>query len=339
MGMNTWRILLFPFSLIYALVTSTRNKLFDWGILKSHHISIPSIGVGNLSVGGTGKSVVVDFLISSFRGKSRIAVLSRGYGRETKGVVVADQTSSASTIGDEPFQFYSKYSGIEVVVAEKRVRGIKKMIQMNRQLDLILLDDVLQHRSISPSIMLLTTTYDQPFFSDTLLPVGNLRELKSGAKRAEIIIVTKCPNKLTQDQMDVFAVKLNLNPNQQLFFTKIKYSSTIQNTTTKLLLKDLKNDFILVTGIANPSPLVQYLKGLNLHFQHLEFPDHHVFSSSDISRIKMMSQNGLVITTEKAFTRLRPLIENKTLFYLPISMEFLHPKMATQFKDALIKRL
>ena len=339
MGMNTWRILLFQLALIYGLATSTRNKLFDWGILKSHQISIPSIGVGNLSVGGTGKSVVIDYLISNYHRNFKIGVLSRGFGRITRGVVVADQTSSASTIGDEPFQFYSKYSDISLVVAEKRIQGMNRLNQMNRQLDLILLDDVLQHRYITPSLIILTTTFDKPYFSDSILPVGNLRELKSGAQRAKMIFVTKCPMNLTQVQMDLFTRKLNLNPDQKLFFTRIKYSRLIKNTITELPLKELKNNFVLVTGIANPSPLVKYLKELNLKFHHLEFSDHHIFTPNDLSRINMLNKHGTILTTEKDFTRLNPLIENNSLFYLPITMEFINPIMETQFKEYLNRSL
>lgn len=339
MGMNKWRVLLLPLTLIYAVIITIRNKLFDWDILHSHHIQIPSIGVGNLALGGSGKSVVIDFLISIFKNEFHVAVLSRGYKRMTKGVVIADQSSSVSTIGDEPFQFFSKHQGVEVVVAEKRILGIKKLIQVKSQVDLLLLDDVLQHRYVKPSILILTTTYDSPYFSDMLLPVGNLRDSKSSVRRAEVILVTKCPGGLSEHQMNVFIGKLNINSSQKVFFTKIKYSSSIKNYNTILQLKELKNNFILVTGIANPFPLVNHLKGLNLKFYHLEFSDHHVFTSQDIVRIKDLKKDGKVLTTEKDFTRLSPLIENKNLFYLPIAIEFINPKKEIQFKNYLKKKL
>ena len=339
MGMNKWRILLFPFSLIYRIITIIRNKLFDWGIIPIHQIQVPSIGVGNLSVGGTGKSVFIDFLITNFKKEFDIAVLSRGYGRKTKGVLVADQISSSATIGDEPFQFFSKHKDVQIVVAKRRLKGIKILAQMNPKLELLLLDDVMQHRYVSPSILILTTTYDKPYFSDKLLPVGNLREIKSGAKRAEIILVTKCPDQLSEDKIKVISEKLNLTSRQQLFFTKIKYSPIIQNELVNIKLKNIKEHFVLVTGIADPDPLVKYFKTKGLIFTHLKFSDHHYFSANDLGKINKTRKNSKVITTEKDFTRLASLIEKESLFYIPIEMEFLNLEMEIKFMDYLKKKI
>jgi len=339
MDMNKWRILLFPFSLIYRIITIIRNKLFDWGIIPIHQIKIPSIGVGNLSVGGTGKSVFIDFIITNFKKEFEIAVLSRGYGRKTKGVVVADQMSSSATIGDEPFQFFLKHKDVEIVVAEKRLKGIQRLDQMNRKLDLLLLDDVMQHRYVSPSILILTTTYKRPYFFDKLLPVGNLREVKSGAKRAEIILVTKCPDQLSDDKIKVISEKLNLTSRQKLFFTKIKYSPIIQNKLMNIKVENIKEHFVLVTGIDDPDPLVKYFKSKGLIFKHLKFSDHHYFSKNDLEEINKTRKNSKVITTEKDYTRLASLIDKKSLFYIPIEMEFLNLEMEIKFMDYLQKKI
>ena len=339
MGMNKWRILLFPFSLIYALITIIRNKLFDWRILPIYQIQIPSIGLGNLSVGGTGKSVVIDFLIKNFKKEFEVAVLSRGYGRKTKGVIIANQMSSSASIGDEPFQFFLKHKEIKIVVAEKRLIGFKKLIETIPQLELLLLDDVMQHRYVSPSVLILTTTYEKPYFSDKVLPVGNLREVKSGAKRADIILVTKCPDQLPENKIKSITKKISLNSGQKLFFTKIKYSSAIHNDSMKIKVEKLKEPFLLVTGISNPSSLVKYFETKGLIFTHLEFPNHHYFTTNDLNLINKKRKHGKVITTEKDFTRLASLIENKSIFYIPIEMEFLSIEMEIQFKDYLQEKI
>lgn len=335
MGMNKWRILLFPFSLIYGAIIIVRNKLFDWNVLETHQIGIPSIGVGNLSVGGTGKSVVIDFLITNFKKEFDIAVLSRGYGRTIKGVIVADELSSAATIGDEPFQFFMKHQGIDVVVAEERMNGLQKLNEIKPQLDLLLLDDVMQHRYVAPSVLIMTTTYEKPYFSDWLMPVGKLREVKSGAQRAQIILVTKSPEELSEEKIKSITEKFNLTSFQKLFFTKIRYSTVVQNHLTKIKVEELKEPFILVTGVADPSTLVNHLQTKGLNFKHLEFSDHHLFTPNDVAKITKIQRGGKVVTTEKDYTRLSPLMGKENLFYLPIEMEFLNPEMATQFMEYL----
>ncbi len=334
MGMNKRCVLLYPFVLIYWVITSIRNKFFDWGVLPTYKIQLPSVGVGNLSIGGTGKSVVVDYLISNFKKDFRIAVLSRGYGRMLKGVQIADEKSTATTIGDEPFQFYSKHQDIEVVVAEKRILGLKEIEKLPSKVNLLILDDILQHRYVKPTTLVLTTTYDTPFVSDALLPGGNLRESKSGAQRADIVLVTKCPEKLTVQQLKFFKERLNLLPQQKIFFTKIKYSSTVQNTATKKDLTKLKTPFVLVTGIADPTPLEVYLKSLELDFIHFSFPDHHAFTSQDITKLKKaQGEGGDTLTTEKDYMRLYPALQDDNLFYIPIEMAFLDAAMELEFKD------
>jgi tetraacyldisaccharide 4'-kinase len=339
MDMNKSRFLLYPLVLVYGGIVKIRNKCFDWGILKSHQIEIPSIGVGNLSVGGTGKSVVVDYLISFFKAEFQVAVLSRGYGRSSKGVQIATRQSTSSTIGDEPFQFFSKHSEIQVIVAEQRRKGIQKLNDFEKKVNVLLLDDIMQHRFVKPSALLMTTTFDAPYFSDTLLPVGRLREHKSGAQRAQVVLVTKCPEELSETRIRAFSKKLTLNPDQLLFFTKIKYSASIRNNRSKKTLKNLKSPFLLVTGIADSAPLVSHLKTLNLNFKHLSYSDHHYFSSKELKQIKKESKGELILTTEKDYTRLHPLMENENVYYLPIEMEFLNPKMEIEFKNFLRKTI
>jgi len=332
MGMNKRFVLLYPFALIYWGITSIRNKFFDWGVLSTYKIQLPSVGVGNLSSGGTGKSVVVDYLISNFKKDFRIAVLSRGYGRMLKGVQIADEKSTANTIGDEPFQFYSKHQDIEVVVAEKRILGLKKIEKLPSKVNLLILDDILQHRYVKPTTLVLTTTYYKPYVSDTLLPIGNLRESKSGAQRADVVLVTKCPEKFTVQQLKFFKERLNLLPQQKIFFTKIKYSSTVKNTTTTKDLTKLKTPFVLVTGIEDPTPLEAYLKSLGLDFIHFSFPDHHAFTSQDKTKLKKAQGEGDILTTEKDYTRLYPALQDDNLFYIPIEMAFLDAAMELEFK-------
>ena len=212
--------------------------------------------------------------------------MSRGYKRTTQGVVIASAQSTAKTIGDEPFQFMNKHPEISVVVAEKRILGIHKIEEFSEPNAVILLDDVMQHRYVKPSLMILTTTFNAPFFLDRILPVGNLRESRQGAKRADIILVTKCPKNLNQQQIKQFCETLILKKDQQLFFTTIQYGKHLLNQEGNQRLDEISQPFLLVTGIADPKPLVAFLKEKKLLFKQLNFPDHHNFSSSDIERIQ-----------------------------------------------------
>ena len=324
MGMKIIKGFLFPFAIIYGLIVMIRNTLFDSGILKEHQILKPSIGVGNLSSGGTGKSVVVDYLICLLKEKYSLVVLSRGYKRHTKGVVVSSHESNAASLGDEPFQFMKKHPEISVVVAEKRVLGIQKIDKIAKKDSLILLDDVMQHRYVKPRLMILTSTFETPYFSDQILPVGSLRESKKGSKRADIILITKCPENMKQEQIHFFKEKLSLEKHQQLFFTSIGYSTHIQNTFKSLLLDKISNPFLLITGIAEPKPLLVFLNEKQLIFEHLSYPDHHNFNSSDIAHIQKRRGDKMILTTEKDYTRLSPLIEDENVYYLPIKMEFIN---------------
>jgi tetraacyldisaccharide 4'-kinase len=334
--MKLLRCILYPLALFYGLVVAIRNFLFDRGILKTHTISMPSIGVGNLSSGGTGKSIVIDYLIVLLKKTHSISVLSRGYKRETSGVVVGTANSSAAIIGDEPLQFLKKHPSITVVVAEKRILGLNKIKEITPLNTIVLLDDIMQHRYVKPSLLIITTTFNKPYFSDYLLPTGNLRESPLGAKRANVILVTKCPDTISNQDIDSFKEKCFISEDQYLFFTKIKYSSYIFNRVSRLLLSKLTSSVLLITGISDPSPMVEFLNKEDIEYTHLAYPDHHTFTTSDIQEIHKQKGESILLTTEKDMTRLKPFIKESYLYYLPIEMVFLHSSEKAVFETLVL---
>lgn len=326
----------FPIALLYGLVMQLRNMLFKRGILYSNSIPLPSIGIGNLSVGGTGKSVVIMYLLDLLSERKKVGVLSRGYKRITKGVLQADKHSSAATIGDEPYQFYKAYPGIDVVVAEKRQEGVRHFQESLPSVEVLLLDDVYQHQYVTPSLMVLTTSFDAPFYRDFLLPVGNLREPRNGKSRADIILVTKCPRGIDAKQKQEILNAIKPASHQKVYFTTIKYSEWIQNETEKKHLKSfLAAPFVLVTGIANAAPLVSYLHELGLKFEHLAFPDHHLFSKKEAAEIAKQSKECFILTTQKDYHRLLLNWKSTQIYYLPIQMQFLFAEEEQQFKHRI----
>ena len=315
--------LLYPLSLIYNLYTSFRNFLFDLGIIDSIEYKIPTIGIGNLSTGGTGKSIVVDYIIGKFKNKNKITTLSRGYNRNTKGFIQASNMSTAYEIGDEPFQFYSKHPEINVVVCEDRRKGMNIILKNLPDTDLCIWDDVFQHRFVKPGLMILTTTFQYPFYKDEILPVGNLRENISSAKRADLIVVTKCPDNLSQKDKISFLESLNPNDNQKVFFSSLTYMQKIKSDSEEVDIDVLEDvDFVLVTGIADSSYLVNFLKNKALTFKHLKYSDHYNFNKSSIDKITGLSLNKIILTTEKDFGRLRPKINNRDIYYIEVGLKF-----------------
>ena len=322
--------LLYPLSLIYNLYTSFRNFLFDLGIIDSIEYKIPTIGIGNLSTGGTGKSIVVDYIIGKFKNKNKITTLSRGYNRNTKGFIQASNMSTAYEIGDEPFQFYSKHPEINVVVCEDRRKGMNIILKNLPDTDLCIWDDVFQHRFVKPGLMILTTTFQYPFYKDEILPVGNLRENISSAKRADLIVVTKCPDNLSQKDKISFLQSLNPNDNQKVFFSSLTYMQKIKSDSEEVDIDVLEDvDFILVTGIADSSYLVNFLKNKALKFKHLKYSDHYNFNKSSIDKITGLSLNKIILTTEKDFGRLRPKINNRDIYYIEVGLKF--PKEINEY--------
>lgn len=316
--MKLIRKIAFPFVPVYYVITSLRNRLYDLGIKKSTSYHFPVICVGNLSVGGTGKTPMIEYLIHLLKDDYKVATLSRGYKRKTKGFQLGDLFSNAETLGDEPFQFYNKFkNNILVAVDTNRTHGIQHLKQLEKAPDVILLDDAFQHRKVKAGFNILLTTYSNPYFLDYVLPTGNLRESRSGAKRADIIMVTKCPNNLSEKEKSKFIKAIKPKENQHVFFSWIEYSNEIFSGQTKLNM-DSVNNFTLVTGIANANPLVEFFQKKDLQFEHLNYNDHYEFSQQDIIELE---KKKLIVTTEKDFMRLKqyPSLKNK-LFYLPIQV-------------------
>ena len=317
------KFLLYPLSIVYNLITSLRNLLFDLGLINSVQYKIPTIGVGNLSTGGTGKSILVDYLIELLKIKYRITTLSRGYNRDTSGFIQATSKSSAYEIGDEPYQFYSKHPEINVVVCEDRRKGMKLILNNLPNTEISIWDDVFQHRYVKPGLMLLTTTFKYPYYQDEVLPIGNLRENKSSSKRADLIIVTKCPDELSYIEKLEFLEKLSPDENQKVFFSTISYKKNLKSDDSTIHIDNLREEeFILVTGIADSSYLVKYLNNKKLKFKHLKYSDHYNFKKSSIDKILSISRNKKIITTEKDYGRLKPKINRGEIYYLEVSIEF-----------------
>lgn len=290
------------------------------------HFKTPTIVVGNLSVGGTGKTPQIEYLIDLLKNNYKIAVLSRGYKRKSKGFLMADEKVSAEIIGDEPYQIHLKHPEVIVCADADRSNGITKLEQLENPPQVILLDDAFQHRKVVGGFNILLTTYANLYVNDTMLPTGDLREYASGANRAQAIIVTKCPAAISENERVSVTQKLHPKANQQVFFTTITYDTQLKGDF-KLDLRDLSDfEILLVTGIANPKPLTDYLKDKKLNFKHLEYPDHHHFSLNDLSEINvayesLSATNKLILTTEKDYVRIFGKFKN--LHYLSIKTTFI----------------
>ncbi|WP_405605571.1 tetraacyldisaccharide 4'-kinase [Polaribacter sp. Asnod1-A03] len=329
--MKLVRFLFFPFAIIYDLITSIRNFFFDTGVFKETSFKLPVIVVGNLSVGGTGKTPQIEYLIRLLKDSFKTAVLSRGYKRKKEGFVLLNNTHSAEDVGDEPLQYFNKFSNIDIAVDVNRVEGITKLIT-DKSPEVILLDDAYQHRKVKGSFYILLTKYDDLFIDDFLLPTGNLRESRSGVKRSDIILVTKCPENLDKKSKNDIIRSLK-KYNKKVFFTRISYNKTTSGSKS-ILVDDLKlHEVLLITGIANPTPLISFLKNKKVDFKHLKFPDHHNFSNKEIEIIKeeylkLKSTNKIILTTEKDFVRLESKIDDisflgiETLFFDNQDIEF-----------------
>jgi tetraacyldisaccharide 4'-kinase len=321
--MNLLRKILFPFAILYGFITSVRNFLFDKGILKSTSFDIPVIAVGNLSVGGTGKTPQIEYLIRLLSNEFKIATLSRGYKRKSEGFVLADENVNAEILGDEPFQFYQKFPNIQVAVDANRTNGIQQLLSQKVKPEVILLDDAYQHRKVKAGFYILLSSYDDLYADDFMLPTGNLRESRSGANRASIVVVTKCPKDLTVEKQEKIRLKLKLKDAQQLFFTFIDYDDIVYGKDKKVAIKEIKAESkLLLAGIAKPRPFFDYLK--NETDECLTFPDHHHFSDADLETIKNKANGRKIITTEKDYVRLKDSELIDQLYYLPIKSSFIN---------------
>ena len=311
------RFLLLPFAILYGLGVRLRHFLYDRGWLSSKRYPFPILCVGNLAVGGTGKTPMVEYLVRLL-GQEQVAVLSRGYRRKTKGFVLADDSATAMTLGDEPYQYHRKFPRATVAVCESRQEGIERLLE-NPHFKYIILDDAFQHRKVQAGTNLLLTSYDKLYTQDFLLPVGSLRDIRSRARKAQIIIVTKCPE-LTQTEQEKIIQQLKPLPSQKVYFTSIAYSDRVYSHEDSQALKDfIATPFTLVTGIANPTPLVDFLEKQGASFEHLAYSDHHHFSNREL---EFLRQKERILTTEKDYVRLEGALS--TLYYLPIETQFLN---------------
>lgn len=327
---------LLPLSWIYGCGVSLRNFCFDVGLLKSHAFHVPVIAVGNITVGGTGKTPHVEHLIRLLQNRFKVAVLSRGYKRKTKGFQQADSSTTAKDIGDEPFQMKRKYPGITVAVDKKRVHGIQQLTDDDAQLDVVLLDDAFQHRYVKPGVNILLVDYHRLIIYDRLLPAGRLREPLSGKNRADIVVVTKCPKDLKPMAYRVITKAMDLFPYQQLYFTTLVYDALkpVFGTAEGVCeLSELKRyHVLLLTGIASPEQMIHDLSPLTGKLTTLTYADHHAFGRKDVQRINeafsQLQEPRCIITTEKDATRLtvaEGLSDDvqRHLYALPVRIRFM----------------
>lgn len=335
---------LYPVSWLYGTAIFLRNKFFDWRLLPSRSYTIPVISIGNLAVGGTGKTPHTEYLIRLLKDHYRIAVLSRGYKRSTRGFVLATPESTAKTIGDEPYQMHSKFPSVTVAVDESRCHGIEQLLSLEAAApELILLDDAFQHRYVKPGLSILLTDYHRLFCDDALLPAGRLREPVSGKNRAQIVIVTKCPQDIKPIDYNIIAKRMNLFPYQQLYFSSFRYgklrplfqtAATPNSSDGEIALSALtETSILLVTGIASPRSIASKLKEYSRRVETIPFGDHHDFSAKDMQQVsehfhRLSGKRRLLVTTEKDATRLisHPHVDEQLkpyIYVLPIEIEIL----------------
>ncbi|MDE6296183.1 MAG: tetraacyldisaccharide 4'-kinase [Muribaculaceae bacterium] len=326
-----------PASWMYGAGMWVRNKMFDSGILREVEYGVPIIGVGNLTIGGTGKTPHVEYIIQNLCNDYKVAVLSRGYKRKTRGFILANSHSTPESIGDEPWQIFNKFgSKIKVAVCERRRKGIEELLRLYPDLDMILLDDSYQHRWVKPAASICLMEYGRPIYNDKLLPLGRLRESSFEINRADMVIVTKCPDNATQLELRIIANELNLMKFQKLYFSRYSYGELKpifpdENPYNGSLIGLGSNDSVLLlTGIAHPRYFVRHFREYPFAKRVMHYSDHHNFSRRDIADIeerfrRMKGERKLIVTTEKDAVRLahNPYFPNELkpfIFYQPISV-------------------
>ena len=359
------RILLFPISLVYALIVRMRNWCYDRNIFSTTSFNLPIICVGNLAVGGTGKSPMVELLIRTLKDRFEIAVLSRGYKRKTRGYALANASSTALDIGDEPMQFHSKFPDLTVAVGEERIVAIPQLLHDRPDTQAILLDDAFQHRSVKAGLNILLTDYSNLFTRDWWLPSGDLRDAPGSYRRADLIIVTKCPEDLSESERRSIIHEVDPLKHQQVFFSSIQYGQPYHITGGDISTSyadnknsgqpaetgaaatveiDDKMEVLLVTGIANPAPLKKWLDERSEAYYELAYSDHHIFSIDDLNNItrrfnSIPARNKIILTTEKDAVRLvkfRQELEGWPFYVLPIEPRFLFDDQP-RFTDLIVK--
>ena len=327
------RILLLPIAFLYHIVLSIRHKLYDWHILKSLRFEYPTIGVGNLNLGGTGKTPTVEYLINMLRDKYLVATLSRGYGRKTTGFRRADSNCTYEDVGDEPLQYFRKFPDIQVAVDEDRLNGVRQLIWGKKTPDVVLLDDAFQHRSIKAGYNLLLTDYRHLYCDDFLFPAGTLRDIKSAAKRADIIVVSKSPKTMDGSEKQQIIKKLKPKEYQKVFFSYLEYAPLLPlNEAAKKISTENADSVLAFCGIANPKPFVEELKKHHKNVDFLHFADHHAYTENDINAILnrfegLAGEKKIIVTTEKDAVRLTNSpyfcqFETAPLYALPVGVRF-----------------
>jgi tetraacyldisaccharide 4'-kinase len=327
------KVLLYPFSLLYGLVMWIRNRLYDTNVLTAVEFDLPVIAVGNLSVGGTGKTPHVEHLIRLLKNKYQTATLSRGYNRRTRGYLLADAQSTAAELGDEPMQFHQKFPEISVCVGEERMLAIPQLLGERPETKVILLDDAFQHRSIKPGMNILITDYSRRFTKDHVVPFGYLREDRKGYERANCIIVSKCPPALSEAEKEAITKEINPLRSQQLYFTSLQYGTLYDMFNGQSVDVPADTTLMLVCGIARPEPLLQQLKSTHEQVYLLSFPDHYYYAGHDLEKIKkelgdLPGNKKMVVTTEKDAVRLHLLEERLKeldihIAVMPVEISFL----------------
>lgn len=348
---EAFRFLLFPFAVIYGLITRLRNLLFDSRLLPSEKFEIPVLSVGNLIAGGSGKTPLVEYIVRLLGNTSEIATLSRGYKRKTRGYRLAGENETVQTLGDEPLQYHQKFENLHVAVCESRREGIRKLMQEISGLKAVILDDAFQHRYVKPQVNILVTDYFKLFTTDWLLPYGRLREPVSGRKRADIIVVTKTPRIFSPIVRKQLLEEIKPYPGQQVCFSFINYlpfEPVYRNKCEVSANFENVYSIILVTGIGNPGPMEEYLRRFCTDLELMEFPDHHAFELKDLVLLSEKYKNlptkrKIIVTTEKDSKRLQnaqaeDILGKLPIFYTPIQFEF-HPTDKILFDEAIRKAL
>ncbi len=348
-----WQALLLPFSLLYVLGVGVRNMLYDLDILKVHEFDLPVISVGNITVGGTGKTPHVEYLIRMLAPRYRVAVLSRGYRRKTRGFLAAGPESTVEELGDEPYQIHKKFPEVQVIVDEKRARALKMICEEMPGIEIVILDDAFQHRAVKPGLSVLLIDYNLPLSKELYLPAGRMRESRHEKKRADLVVFTKCPGALKPIEERIRVKHFNPFPYQRVYFTKIVYGSprpVFGDETGREEasgMPDRETTVLAVSGIANPGPFVQYVKTLAGQVEELSFPDHYRFRKKDIEKIgrkfeEIKTDKKMILTTEKdamrlaAFCTFEPPFRDRW-FYIPIEVDVLQKSEREDFEYQILK--
>ena len=342
--LKSFRVLLLPFAILFWFAVVIRNWLYDKKIIRSISFGLPLICVGNLAVGGTGKSPMVEYLVKHLKSRFKVATLSRGYKRKTKGYALAKGDSTAIDIGDEPMQFHLKFPDVPVAVGEERLDAIPQLLHDKPDTQAIILDDAFQHRIVNAGLNILLTDYNNLFTRDFFLPTGDLRDQRTSCKRAHIIIVTKCKNDLLEEERKKIIKEINPLPHQQVFFTCISYGTPYHITKRDFRFFDERTEVLLVAGIANPRPLKTFLEERIETYYMMSYSDHHIFSMQDWKDIQkrfdsIQAERKIILTTEKDAMRLLKFSEemNGMPFYvLPIEHKFLF-NQDHEFNDIVIR--